>query len=54
MLGANGDSERPGITFTACELDGFSSMLIAADDNIDAVRDTIGTYIIQTSGGVHE
>lgn len=43
MLGANGDTERPDVTFTACELDGFSSMLNAVADEIDEARDRIKT-----------
>lgn len=41
MLRANGDTERSDISFTACELDGFSSMLNAVADEIDAARDRI-------------
>jgi hypothetical protein len=41
MFKANGDIERPGITFNAVELDGFSSLLMAAADNIDDVRDKL-------------
>ena len=41
MLKANGDSERSDINFTTIELDGFASLLIAAADNIDAVRDSL-------------
>ena len=41
MLEANGDTERQYVTFTAIELNGFASMLIAAADNIDAVRDSL-------------
>jgi len=39
MFKANGDIERPGITFNAVELDGFALLLNVAADNIDAVRD---------------
>lgn len=39
MLKANGDTERPDVTFTACELDGFSSMLNSVADEIDGIRD---------------
>jgi len=48
MLGADGYTERPGITFTACELDGFSSMLIATADNIDGVRDRLPSIRLLT------
>ena len=41
MLKANGDTERPEITFTVSELDGFSTLLIGAADNIDVVRDNL-------------
>lgn len=33
--------ERPDITFNAVELDGFSTLLIGAADNIDTVRDNL-------------
>jgi len=39
MLEGNGDVERPDITFTAIELDGFASLLAAVADDIDAYRD---------------
>jgi hypothetical protein len=41
MLEANGDTERPSTTFDAVELSGFSSLLAAVADEIDAVRDRL-------------
>lgn len=41
MLEANGDNERPSIAFDAVELSGFSSLLVAVADEIDAVRDRL-------------
>jgi hypothetical protein len=41
MLEGNGDTERQSITFNAVELSGYSSLLIAVADEIDATRDRI-------------
>jgi len=41
MLEGNGDTERPSVTFDAVELSGYSSLLIAVADEIDATRDRI-------------
>ena len=41
MLKGNGDTERPDVAFAACELDGFSSLLAAIANKIDAVRDRL-------------
>jgi hypothetical protein len=39
MLAGNGDTERQAVTVSAVELDGFSSLLVAVADEIDATRD---------------
>jgi hypothetical protein len=39
MLEGNGDTDRPAVTFDANELSGFSSLLLAVAEEIDATRD---------------
>jgi len=38
LFAGNGDTERPNMTFNAVELDGLSSLFIAAANRVDATR----------------
>ena len=41
MLAGSGGTERPSVTFDAGELSGFSSLLIAVAEEIEAMGDRI-------------
>ena len=51
-LEGNGDSERPSVTFDAVELSGYSSLLLAVADEIDATRDRMADAT--ATGGYNE
>jgi hypothetical protein len=50
MLEGNGDTERPSVTFNPAELDGFSSLLVAVANKIDAVRDAMSDIFENEEG----